>query len=64
MHAVRERVEKLEFLLSDRNAVDVLQESTSVSTPVFNENPFPLPGGGGSSTGSTPLRKIKIKNCE
>lgn len=66
LHTVRERVEKLELLLSEqRSSGDVLQES--VSTSLVSENPSPLAGGGGggSSTGSTPLRKMKIKNyCE
>ena len=63
LSTVRERVERLEALMSERSNIDLSHDPMSAESPML-PHPVASAGGGTSSSGTTPLRKIKLKNCE
>ena len=56
-------MERLEQLMAERSNMEVTHEPMSAESPVVPQ-PVASTGGGTSSSGTTPLRKIKIKNCK
>ena len=56
-------MERLEQLMAERSNMELTHEPMSAESPVLPQ-PVASAGGGTSSSGTTPLRKIKIKNCK